>query len=110
MTPKEFKAWFDGFTEALTGCPNKAQWTRIKERVAEIDGAPVTERVFVDRYWPLYNGGYVTGPVYTPTLWPPRICGNAVQAVTGDTVTISSFDGCSAMYALGCNDAQALVS
>ena len=38
MTPQEFKAWFEGFTEAFTGCPTKAQWTRIKARVAEIDG------------------------------------------------------------------------
>lgn len=50
MTASEFKAWFDGFTEALTGCPTNAQWTRIKARVAEIDGNPVTERVYVDRY------------------------------------------------------------
>jgi len=54
MTPNEFKAWFDGFTEAFTGCPTKAQWTRIKTRVAEIDGKAVTERVYVDRYWPVH--------------------------------------------------------
>jgi len=55
MTPSEFKAWFDGFTEAFTGSPTKAQWSRIKARVAEIDGKPVTERVYVDRYWPTYS-------------------------------------------------------
>jgi hypothetical protein len=53
MTPNEFKAWFDGFTEAFEGrIPTKAQWGRIKDRVAEIDGKAVTERVYVDRYWP----------------------------------------------------------
>jgi hypothetical protein len=52
MTPNEFKAWFDGFTEAFTGCPTKAQWTRIKARVAEIDGKPVTHTVYLDRYLP----------------------------------------------------------
>lgn len=52
MTPNEFKAWFDGFTEAFTGCPTKAQWTRIKARVAEIDGKPVSQTVYVDRYLP----------------------------------------------------------
>jgi hypothetical protein len=52
MTPSEFKAWFDGFTEALDGVPSKDQWSRIKARVAEIDGRPVTERVYVDRYGP----------------------------------------------------------
>lgn len=51
MTPQEFKAWFEGFTEAFDKVPTKAQWTRVKERVAEIDGRPVTERVYIDRYW-----------------------------------------------------------
>lgn len=51
MTPNEFKAWFDGFTEAFENrIPTKAQWGRIKERVAEIDGKRVTETVYVDRY------------------------------------------------------------
>lgn len=54
MAPNEFKAWFDGFTEAFTGCPTKAQWTRIKARVAEIDGKPVTHTVYMDRYLPSY--------------------------------------------------------
>ncbi len=52
MTPGEFKAWFDGFTEAFAGCPTKAQWTRIKARVAEIDGKPITHTVYLDRYLP----------------------------------------------------------
>lgn len=54
MTPSEFKAWFDGFTEAFTGCPTKAQWARIKDRVAEIDGKPITERQprRHERSWP----------------------------------------------------------
>jgi hypothetical protein len=65
MTPKEFKAWFEGFTEAFTGCPTKAQWARIKERVAEIDGKETTQRIFVDRYWPMYYPVYTT-PYFTP--------------------------------------------
>lgn len=79
MTPNEFKAWFDGFCEAFTGTPTKAQWARIKERVAEIDGKPVTEKVFVDRYvpyarpwnwqgyWPYYSGT-TGGGAYTSNL------------------------------------------
>jgi hypothetical protein len=51
MTLAEFKAWFDGFTEEMDEAPTKKQWERIKKRVKEIDGSPVTERVFVDRYW-----------------------------------------------------------
>jgi len=62
MTPQEFKAWFDGFTEAFTGCPTKVQWTRIKARVAEIDGNPVTECIYVDRYWPTSYPLYPTYP------------------------------------------------
>src|SRR4051812_5618302 len=54
MTPNEFKAWFDGFTEAFDRVPTKAQWARVKERVAEIDGKSVTERIYLDRYWPTY--------------------------------------------------------
>jgi hypothetical protein len=64
VTPNEFKAWFDGFTEAFENrIPTKAQWTRIKDRVAEIDGKSITERVYVDRYWPQYYP-YTARPVY----------------------------------------------
>ena len=65
MTPSEFKAWFDGFTEAFEKVPTKAQWARVKERVAEIDGKAVTERVFVDWYLPnhpTYPWGYYYPP------------------------------------------------
>ena len=58
MTPGEFKSWFDGFTEGFDGTPSKKQWERLKQRVAEIDNKPVTERVFVDRYWHPYYYHY----------------------------------------------------
>ena len=78
MTPSEFKTWFEGFTEAFTGSPTKAQWTRIKERVAEIDGKEVT----FEQYWPLvFNQG------------------------SGSSANWSST---SAMYLLGQTDAQTL--
>lgn len=110
MTPSEFKAWFDGFTEAFTGCPTKAQWTRIKARVAEIDGKSVTERVYVDRYW--------------PTVWPHRTyttCG--ITGLTGIGIATqgqlmanvssgagATYDSHKAMAWLGQNEAKALVS
>ena len=47
MTLPEFKAWFDGFTENMAAPPNKKQWARIQERVAEIDGTPGV--IYVDR-------------------------------------------------------------
>lgn len=55
MTLAEFKAWFEGFTEDMDGQPNAKQWTRIKARVAQIDGVAITrEVVYRDRYWPSY--------------------------------------------------------
>lgn len=59
MTPQEFKAWFDGFTEAVPDAPTNEQWKRIKERVSEIDGRLITERVFIDRW-----------NQYSPHWWP----------------------------------------
>lgn len=67
MTPQEFKAWFEGFTEAFTSTPTKGQWARVKERVAEIDGKPVTERIFIDHYWPSYQRYYWTNVNYSTT-------------------------------------------
>lgn len=65
MTLSEFKAWFEGFTESMDGPPSLKQWERIQARVKEISGAPVTERHYIDRYWPtvrpIWNGPYNGG-------------------------------------------------
>lgn len=102
MTPSEFKSWFDGFTEALTGVPTKAQWARIKERVAEIDGRPVSERVYIDRYWPRYLD-------YRP-WWVATSCGGSGNIASSAPMLSSSgqnsFDGLTAMNALGRAEAQ----
>jgi len=93
MTPSEFKAWFDGFTEAFSGAPTKAQWARIKERVCEIDGRQVTERVYVDRYVNRY--------------WPPywaNLSGTAANNIN------QPFNSMTAMYALGKTESSALQS
>lgn len=116
MTPQEFKAWFDGFTEAFTGVPNKAQWTRIKARVAEIDGKPVTERVFVDRYWPHYYPYYpywsTQGFSISNTVGHNAVGQNAVS-VNATSMweapdNMASFNSADAMLALGRADAQSL--
>jgi hypothetical protein len=127
MTPQEFKAWFDGFTEAFTGVPTKAQWARVKERVGEIDGKPVTERIYVDRYLPQYI------PQYRPRYWDYGYVtlGGGAGSTTGLTALgqntagplrdggtemrdqyrqATSFNSTSAMADLGRADAEALAS
>lgn len=92
MTPIEFKAWFEGFTEAMDRLPTRVQWDKIKARVAEIDGQPVTERIFVDRYLPTPVPYWPTGISYTlpATIYPQW----------------NSTDSENAMYYLGRNDAS----
>lgn len=122
MTPQEFKAWFEGFTEVFDRVPTKAQWMRVKERVAEIDGKPVTERVFVDRYWPTHVQQY---PYRTASYWPYLGIGasnagvvglnqthayNATYQDAGNKMNQWSFDSGQAMLALGRGDAKALAS
>lgn len=58
MTLSEFKAWFEGFSEGIDKVPTEKQFAKIKAKVAEIDGAPVTERIYVDRYWPTWSRPY----------------------------------------------------
>ncbi len=84
----EFKAWFEGFTEAIKGThgtPTQKQWARIKERVAEIDGAYTPPQVFIERYWWPYRP-YYSGPIYTTTSSPTiPTCNN----VTNETVLLN---------------------
>ncbi len=119
MTPTEFKSWFEGFTEALTATPTKTQWARIKERVAEIDGKPVTERHYIDRYWPQYLPylTYIsrTYPTYTTTGVQGQSnlsgCSNQVSSA-GNQYSLSqlgqNFSSTTAMYALGKADAESI--
>jgi hypothetical protein len=127
MTPSEFKAWFEGFTEAFDSkIPSKTQWTRIKERVGEIDGKPITERVFVDRWYPYWHTFYAT---ISPTVGVPYygalggntsgIAQGALGQFTltnsnlntlndGHSVTCDTFDSCVAMNAVGRAEAASL--
>ncbi len=87
MTQQEFKAWFDGFTEAMDGAPNKKQWERIKARVKEIDGVVTTYPVFVE-------------PWYVPPYWaPPFIRTCDINIRDGGHIVCDA--GPSAMTALG---------
>lgn len=99
MTLAEFKAWFEGFTEYVEGVPNEKQWKRIKARVKEIDGVPVTKTVFVERYVTPYVP-------YRPYWSSLDVCssGNTafgVSAVGKTATSANQFDGATAMLELG---------
>lgn len=111
MTLQEFKAWFGGFTEELSGAPNKKQWERIKERVKEIDGAAVSYPVFVDRYLPPVRRYWDPIP-----YWSAQGIGTCSQAQSG-AIGFSAceskrddgravFNSAQAMLALGKADFQ----
>ena len=108
MTPQEFKAWFDGFTENVDKQPTQKQWARIKERVAEIDGKPVTERVYVDRYVnypPVWYG-------YRPANYPGFITCNNTTGVSTSEVKLSSSNsvGLNNVVAVAWNSEDAMFS
>ncbi len=115
------------FARLSTRPLTQKQWARIKERVAEIDGKPVTEKVFVDRYWPRdYRGWYP--PAYLG--WTYLSMGqntNATLGGIGSTSNVvneadwrnlyqgtqqsglnSSYNSTNAMNALGRAEAQAI--
>lgn len=105
MTPSEFKAWFDGFTEAFgTKMPTKAQWTRIKERVGEIDGQPVTEKVFVDRWYPYFYRQWPTWVTYSNATAPTT---STMDYQTASAIALN-FDSNVAMNAAGRAEAASL--
>lgn len=97
MTLTEFKAWFDGYTENLEGAPNGKQWKRIKEQVSQIDGAPITHTVYVDRYvrpgYPYYGAlGFAQNTFSADAIGSQSYNRSAAR---------SNFDGATAMYAAG---------
>lgn len=117
MTPTEFKAWFDGFTEALEGTPTVKQWARIKERVAEIDGKKTTEYVYLNNYLPRWQRQYY-GPydsaVYLsahstagadPAALTAAARPNLADIGVGRAAAV--WNSTDAMYALGKADAEA---
>lgn len=106
MTLIEFKAWFEGYTESMDSTPNEKQWARIKARVKEIDGAPITYPVYVDRYWPRVAPYYWSGYPFSMGA----AGGIGVATVAGGLPPMNnisqcgqnaSFNGTDAMLALG---------
>jgi len=102
MTLQEFKAWLEGYTEGIEGAPTAAQFARIKEKMKQITGTPITQTVFIEKYAP-WSRPYQP---YQP-YWADSI---RMAAGTGPTsfatdyqskAGVSDFDSVSAMYALG---------
>lgn len=36
MNIREFKAWLEGFEEAIEGAPTESQWKKLKEKLAQV--------------------------------------------------------------------------
>jgi len=98
MTLAKLKAWSQGFTEDMDGRPAENQWKRIKERVSEIDGTPITREVFVDRY------RYYPPVWVAPSTW---VSTNTIKCNASNAVT-PSFDGTIAMANLGRSESAEL--
>lgn len=87
MNLSEFKAWFEGFSENLTGTPDKKAWARIQEKIGQIQNAPATTYpVFVDRWWnnrPYYNSYYGQGISGMGTGLAQGVLQNSQSALCG---------------------------
>jgi hypothetical protein len=108
MTPTEFKAWFEGFTEAMAADPTPAQWAKVKERVAQIDGKPVTERIYLDHYWPRpWRDPWVTRRCVGVSVSDTR----CVQGKTHDQSLLGPgpFNSSGALRALGSAEYEQLI-
>lgn len=46
----EFQAWFDGFTEEMSGPPSADQWKKIKRRVREITADFTPAPIVIEKY------------------------------------------------------------
>lgn len=44
MTLQEFKAWLDGFSDAMGDAPTAHQWAKIKAKLATVQGAVIAEQ------------------------------------------------------------------
>ena len=115
MTPVEFKAWFEGFSEGIQKLPTQKQWARIQSRVGEIDGQVTTEGHFVDHYWPPYRHWYFTpaqpsAPNYSYTTWSTGGIGVGMIDNVGVQSTVGVFNSTLAFNDLGKAEALSLTS
>lgn len=110
MTLAEFKAWFDGFTESMDGVPSEDQWSRIKARVREINGAPVTYPVFVDRYIEPYRRYWPSIPYWQQTYGTSGGVDHGGGLMSHGTPKNMAFNGQAAMLDLGKAEYKSMVS
>ena len=103
MTLSEFKAWFEGFTENIDGKPNEKQWKRIKARVKEIDGTPVTP-IVIERWRDRYVPNWPIGPIWCGTI-NSGTTGNLPKSNTTFTVSTNS-----ALNAMGAEESKLLAA
>jgi len=113
MNLQEFKAWFEGFTENMSGVPSAKAWSRIKARVGDITEKPTEVRYFYDHYWrPYYYSNQVPnipGIVYTSGYAQTLGAAAATQGVTYTQTNNCAFKNPSqAFKALGHADASTL--
>lgn len=102
MTLQEFKAWFDGFIENIPKQPTLKQWARIKERVSEIDGVAVTERVYIDRWWQPFRPFYYSNGL---AAFSDTTSYQSLGGISSDTVLLPN---ATAMYAAGQAEAASM--
>ena len=79
MTVGEFKAWLEGFEEAMGSSPNIKQWKKIKERFACVQ----TDRVVGYPYYPTRSWWPINWYMSTTTTSNPTTT-LTVNAATGD--------------------------
>ncbi len=68
MTLLEFKAWLDGFEEAIDGAPTKEQWRKIKAKMNSVTNAKSVEVHHHDHYRPYYPYWYHQKETWKPDL------------------------------------------
>lgn len=90
MNLPEFRAWFEGFTENMTGAPTERQWERIKEEIENISSEPSSGQDLYDRLdrykvTPYNPNGYPNLPHYPgiPTPYNPT-CGGVSYTANSD--------------------------
>jgi len=71
MTLSEFRAWLDGFSEAINGAPTAEQWVVILAKFKDVQDPPSSERIVevpVSDRWGHLPYRFWEGPTCTANL------------------------------------------